>query len=67
MLTHVVGLLLKEWLAHHIGCYLHNTQQIGETDIPSVGFRLMIPAIEQSQTYTLDFMSTGIGRNYLTE
>ena len=67
MFTRLVGLLLKEWLAHHRGCYLHNTQQIKETDLPSVGFRLMIPAIEQSQTYTLDFMATGIGKDSLTE
>jgi len=63
MFTHVVGLVLKEWLAHHRGCYLHNTQQIEETDMPAVGFRHMIPAIEWSQTYTLDFMATGIGRD----
>jgi len=37
----------------------------GRTSMPSLGFELAIPAIEQPQTYVLDRTSTGIGGTIL--
>ena len=59
--THPVGLLwMSDQLNAEAATYQHN-KHVRQTSMPSAGFKLMIPAIEELKTYALDCTATGIG------
>jgi len=59
--THPVGLLcMSDQLIAEAATYQHN-KHMRQTSMPSAGFKLMIPAIEQLKTYALDLTATRIG------
>jgi len=46
--------------------YTTHTKHNRQTSIPSVGLEPKIPAINQLQTYALDYAATGIGIDWFT-
>ena len=61
--THTVGLLWRcAQLVAEAATYTTHSKHTGRTSIPSAGFQPAIPVTKQLQTYALDVMATGIGR-----